>query len=160
MVRGTVPHHCIEIVCELLYDCREVSVMSVLDAFVPENSGMGAIFVSVTGYGMTFSKASVEALGFPRLVRVYYDRKGKRFAVAPSLREEGARTFVRDPEGPRAGFVRWNDRRLLDQVISLGALELGENGLRVMGEYVPGENILVYDLTRTVPVVGKGTRHA
>ena len=57
--------------------------VSILDSFVPEHMEGGNLFVSVTSYGMTFSKSSVEAVGFPKYVKVYFDRSGKRFAVVP-----------------------------------------------------------------------------
>ena len=126
--------------------------MSILDGFVPENSGDGAIFVSVTDYGMTFSKTSVEVIGFPRYVKVFFDRKGKRMAIVPCSEENGARSFVRDSASPRAGFVRWNDKKLISQITSMGDLSIEGHGVRVLGEYVPEENLLVFNLKQTIPL--------
>ena len=132
--------------------------VSILDSFVPEYVEGGSVFVSVTSYGMTFSKSSVEVLGFPRTVKVYLDRSGKRFAVVPSEEAEGTRNCARDPGHPKSSFVRWNDKKLLNQLIAMGNLELGENGVRVQGEYVADENLLVFDLKKTQPIVGKNRR--
>lgn len=129
--------------------------MSILEGFVPENSDSGVIFVSITSYGMTFSRASVEAVDYPRFVKVYFDRKGKRFAIVPAEEGDGSRSFAKDRSLPRAGFVRWNDKRLLAQVTALGSLDLGPNGIRVMGEYIPEENLLVYNLKQTIPIRAK-----
>ena len=126
--------------------------MSVLDAFVPENVTDGSVFVSVTDYGMTFSKASVEALGFPPFVRVYFDRKGKRMAIVPCEEEEGARRFSRADGSAQAGFVRWNDKKLLAQVFTMAGLAPGGKGVRALGEYIAEENLLVYHLRDTVPL--------
>ena len=126
--------------------------MSILDGFVPENGGDGTIFISVTNYGMTFSKASVEVLGSPRYVKVFFDRKGKRIAIVPCAEENGARSFARDPEASRSGFVRWNDKRLMAQIVSMGDLSIESHGVRVLGEYIPEENLLVYNLKQTIPL--------
>ena len=129
--------------------------MSILDSFVPENCDTGSIFVSITDYGMTFSKGSVEAIGFPAFVRVYFDQKGKRMAIVPCGNEEGARKFARGGDTPQAGFVRWNDKKLLEQINTLGGLENSGKGVRVLGEYIEDENLLVYNLKQTIPVRAK-----
>ena len=140
---------CCMIVCE-------VSGLSILDAFVPETGDIGSVFVSVTDYGMTFSKGAVEALGYPAFVRVYFDKKGKRMAIVPCGEEAGARKFARGGDTPQPGFVRWNDRKLLDQVNTLGGLDTSGKGVRVMGEYVEDEHLLVFNLKQTIPVRAKG----
>ena len=126
--------------------------MSILDDFVPEALRDSSVFISVTDYGITFSRDSVAMLGYPAFVRVYFDKKGKRMAVVPCESSEGARRFVKDGDLSGSGFVRWNDKRLLSQVYSLGALEPGGKGVRAMGEYVEEENLIVYDLKDTVPL--------
>ena len=120
--------------------------MSVLDDFVPENDLNRAVFLSVAEYGITFSKSSVEALGYPRFVKVLYDRKGKRVAIQPTENKEGARLFVRKQDSDRASFVRWIDKKLLSQILALGGLELHGKTLRVFGEYIQEENVLIYSL--------------
>ena len=132
--------------------------MSVLDAFLPENSRPDSVFVFITGYGMTFSKSAVNLLGYPPFVRVYFDRKGKRMALTPCPEEEGARRFAKDPGTPRAGFVRWNDHRLLMQVCALGEIRTEGEGVRVQGEYYPEENVLVFNLKQTVPIRHRNAR--
>ena len=120
--------------------------MSILDDFVPENDLNGVIFLSVAEYGITFSKSSVEALGYPLFVKVLFDWKGKRVAIQPTENKEGARYFVRNPDSDKASFVRWNDKKLLSQILALGGLELYGKTLRVSGEYIQEENVLIYSL--------------
>ena len=115
------------------------------------------IFVSFTRYGMAFSTSSVRLLGYPLYAEVYLDREGKRFAITPGEKgDPDARAFVRNPEAKNASFVRWNERRLLHDLIDLGELNLGEKGVRVPGEYVESEKMIIYDLTKAEAIRGKG----
>ena len=115
------------------------------------------LFISITGYGLTFSKSSVKCLGYSRYVAVFFDRKGKRIAVIPGNpeEEEEIRDFVKDREARNAGFVRWNDKRFMRDVIALGQLDLGEKGVRVFGEYDMESHAIIYDLKRAEPITGR-----
>ena len=129
--------------------------MSVLDGFKLYRDDKNSIFVSVTAYGMTFSKAAVEYLDYVPYVHVYFDEEHKRFAVSPSKKDNDARVFVKDKNASRAGFVRWNDKKLINCLLKIGELELGENGIRVNGEYHNSEKVIIFDLNDYVPINGK-----
>ncbi len=89
---------------------------------------------------------------------VFVDRKGKRLAVMPCSpdEDEEVRDFVRDPDSPNAGFVRWNDKKFLRDVIALGQLDLGEKGVRIMGEYQMENNAIIHDLNKAELITGRG----
>ncbi len=117
------------------------------------------VFVSFTRYGMAFSTSSVKLLGYPLYAEVYLDRENKRFAITPGEKgDPDAKAFVRDPEAKNASFVRWNERRLLHDLIDLGGLILGQKGVRVPGEYVESEKMIIYDLTKAEAIRGKGKK--
>ena len=120
--------------------------MSRLDGFkvFTRNDG-GKIFISVTNYGVAFSKASVEKLNYPEYVHVLFDDYGN-MAISPCEKDNEARTFVRNRNNVRAGFVRWNDKKLINYMIKAGGLSIGPKGIRVQGEYFPDENIVIYKL--------------
>ena len=103
------------------------------------------VFVSLNRYGIKFSTSSVKLLGYPLYAEVYLDRENKRFAV-------------RHPEAKNASFVRWSERRLLNDLIDLGGLTLGDKGVRVPGEYIESEKMIVYDLTKAEAIRGKWRR--
>ena len=106
----------------------------------------GNIFISVTNYGVTFSKASVESLDYPNYVQVLFDRRDFNMAIKPCEQNSEARIFVRDRNANRAGFVRWNDKKLIRYMIELADLQIGEKGIRIKGEYFHDENIIIYHL--------------
>ena len=120
--------------------------MGRLDGFkvYSRNTG-GNIFISVTNYGITFSKASVECLDYPEYVHVLFDNDGN-MAVTPCEKDDEARIFVKDRDSDRAGFVRWNDKRLIRYMVELADLKIGTKGIRIKGEHFSDENILIYDL--------------
>ena len=55
--------------------------MSILDSFVSYNFNAGVPYVSITNNGMTFNKAVVIKLGYPKYVVLLVDAEGKRVAV-------------------------------------------------------------------------------
>ena len=120
--------------------------MSRLDGFkVYSRNDGGKIFISVTNYGVTFSKTSVEKLNYPEYVHVLFDDNGN-MAISPCAQDNEARVFVRNRDNVRAGFVRWNDKKLINYMIKLGGLKIGSKGIRMGGEYFPDENIVIYNL--------------
>ena len=117
------------------------------------------VFVSLNRYGIKFSTSAVKLLGYPLYAEVYLDRENKRFAITPGEKGDPyAKTFVRHPEAKNASFVRWSERRLLNDLIDLGGLTLGEKGVRIPGEYVESEKTIVYDLTKAEAIRGKWKR--
>ena len=120
--------------------------MSRLDGFeVYTRKADGNIFISVTSYGVAFSKASVASLNFPGHVHVLFD-KNANMAISPCEKDTTSRVFVKNPDSDRAGFVRWNDKRLIKHMIELADLNIGSKGIRIKGEYFADENILIYNL--------------
>ena len=127
--------------------------MGFLDSFdLYGKKNYGKIFISITNYGMTFSKSCVVKLNYPEFVHVYFEHDGNRMAVTPCEKDSEARNFVRDKDSIRAGFVRWNDRDLIQHIISLGNMTIGKKGVRVYGEYVSSDNVLVFDLPHYTPI--------
>ena len=51
--------------------------------------------------------------------------------------------------------MRWNDRQLISHIIDLGGIELGSKGVRIDGEYVASDNVLLFDLRNYTPLKGK-----
>ena len=109
------------------------------------NTG-GNIFISVTNYGVSFSKASVECLDYPEYVHVFFNRRENNMAIKPCEKDDEARVFVKNRDADRAGFVRWNDKKLIRYMIELADLKIGAKGIRIRGEYFSDENVLIYTL--------------
>ena len=126
--------------------------MSRLDGFEVYTRNIGGnIFISLTSYGVAFSKASVEVLNFPKYVHVLFD-KNANMAITPCEKDKMARVFVKNPDSNRAGFVRWNDKRLINHIIELAELKTNYRGIRIKGEYFQDENILIYNLKNYVKI--------
>ena len=130
--------------------------MGLLDKFhVYGKKRTGKIFISITSYGLTFSKSCIDSLSYADYVHVLFEDDGVRMAVAPCNKDAEARTFVRDRNSPRAGFVRWTDRQLINYIIDLGGIEMGSKGVRIDGDYLASDNVLLFDLRNYTPLKGK-----
>ncbi len=130
--------------------------MGRLDGFeIYSRNTNGNIFISVTDYGLTFSKSSVESLDYPQYVHIFFDKKESKMAVQPCEKDNRSRVFVKNKNSKRAGFVRWNDKKLINFLIDLGNLKIGANGIRIKGNYFDDENILMFDLKNYSPIKHK-----
>ena len=117
------------------------------------------IFVSFNKYGMTFSASSIKLMEYAKFVEVYLDRNKKRFAITPGKEgDPDVRAFVQDSPSRNVRFVRWSERHLLHELIDLGEIDLGEKGVRIPGEYVESDKMIVYDLTRSEAIRGRKKR--
>ena len=130
--------------------------MSVLDGFeMYKKKDKGNIFISITQYGITFSKTSVACLDYAEYVHIFFDKNNIKMAITPCEKDDEARIFVKNKNSPRAGFVRWNDKNLLKYVTELANLKFDEKGIRIKGEYVKNENVLIYDLNNYKAINGR-----
>ena len=104
------------------------------------------IFISITAYGLTFSKGAVEALDYPQYVHVLFDKNTTSMAIKSCEKDRQARVFVKNRNANRASFVRWNDKKLINFITQLGNLELASKGVRIQGDYFDDENVLIFNL--------------
>ena len=94
--------------------------MGLLDNFyVYGHKRSGKIFISITSYGITFSKSCVESLDYANFVHVCFENNGARMAVKPCKKDEKSRIFVKNRNSPRASFVRWTDKNLVAHLMSI-----------------------------------------
>ena len=90
--------------------------MSILDSFVSYNFNAGVPYVSITNNGMTFNKAVVIKLGYPRHVVLLVDAEGKRVAVqACDDTTPNSVAFYKEKKS-NVISVRWNGRDLLNTI--------------------------------------------
>ena len=107
----------------------------------------GKIFISITNYGLTFSKTCVDCLDYPEYVHVWFDKTNARMAVSPCEKDLKSRVFVKKKNSPRAAFIRWNDKTLLNYLLMVGNIDLGPRGVRIPGEFSAEHNALIFNLS-------------
>lgn len=122
--------------------------MSVLDGFKTFNFSEGTAYVSVTSNGVTFNKAVVMKLGYPKYVVLLIDETSKRIAVQAC--EEGTENAVNfyKPKKANVISVRWNGRDLLNTIKGMMQWDLDKNSYRAEGELIREEKAMLFDLNQ------------
>ena len=123
-----------------------------LEKFKPFNFGEGVPFVSVTLNGLTFNKAVVMKMGFPKFARLLINDEDKMIAVqATDENEDMAVPFYRIHKNKQTS-VRWNSRDLLNTISTMMEWNLHMQNFKVEGTFDKSANITVFDLKRAVPL--------
>ena len=127
--------------------------MSILDSFVSYNFNAGVPYVSITNNGMTFNKAVVIKLGYPKHVVLLVDAEGKRVAVqACDDTTPNSVAFYKEKKS-NVISVRWNGRDLLNTIQEITGWDLKQSGgYRVDGVPLKDENAILFDLKEAKPL--------
>ena len=121
--------------------------------YVSYNFNAGVPYVSVTNNGMTFNKAVVIKLGYPRHVVLLVDAEGKRVAVqACDDTTPNSVAFYKEKKS-NVISVRWNGRDLLNTIQEITGWDLKQSGgYRVDGVPLKDENAILFDLKEAKPL--------
>ena len=123
--------------------------MGILDGYemlnVPEKP-----FISLSKYGVTFSRLALSLLSDAAYVHIFLDRKNLKFAVQPCEQDEAAMELVRSEQKKSQRFVRWGNRDLLRTLCSLSGSDISKGTVRINGEYHPEEDVMIFDLAAPV----------
>ena len=126
--------------------------MSILDSFRPFNFNEGVPYVSITTSGITFNKAVVMKLGYPRNVILLIDDHSNRLALQPCGETEPlAAPFFKEKKSGVIS-VRWNGKDLINTIVELTGWDLKKCGYRVDGFLVREENVMLFNLNEAMPL--------
>ena len=104
----------------------------------------GVAAMTISSYGIGFSKTAVNRMGKCEYVVAYMDYNGKRFAIQKCKQDEdGATKFY---HGQRNTSVRWNNRELIKTLCNMMGWDSSECSYKVEGEYLPEECALIFNL--------------
>ncbi|REC32986.1 hypothetical protein CF160_11335 [Enterococcus pseudoavium] len=102
--------------------------------------------MTVSNYGVSFSKAAVVRLGKPEFVKLLVNSEEKMFAVQTSdSSDEDANVFYRKKSN---GVItaRWNSKELLQTISKMMNWDLDNASYKVSGEYFPEDMAIIFDL--------------
>lgn len=102
--------------------------------------------MTVSNYGVSFSKAAVVRLGKPEYAKLLVNSDEKMFAVQTSdSMDEDANVFYRKKSN---GVItaRWNSKELLQMISKMMDWNLDNASYKVSGEYFPEETAIIFDL--------------
>lgn len=123
--------------------------MALLDEFKKVELNNNAPSVSISQYGLTFNKTSVELLGSPKYVNLYLDAPKKRLAIVAS--ESAAIPFCLNNDGKCN--PRINNKEFSRQLFALMGWEDKTVSYRVIGEWHDDEKIFIFNLLDAIRIV-------
>ena len=124
--------------------------MSALDGFRPFNFSEGVPYVSVTNNGMTFNKAVIMKLGYPKHVVLLVDDATKRIAIQVCEEDTANAVAFYKPKKTNALSVRWNGRDLLNTIQDMAGWDLRKEAYKVDGILLREEKAMLFDLNAAV----------
>lgn len=122
--------------------------MSMLEGFKTFNFNEGVPYVSVTSNGVTFNKAVVMKLDYPKHVIFLVDDKTGRIAVQACDEKTPNAVGFYKPKKANVISVRWNGRDLLNTIKNMMQWDLGKEAYRAEGELIEEEKAMIFDLNK------------
>ena len=120
--------------------------MPVIDEFELVGNDKERPFITLRNRSITFSKTGIEYLKFTPYVHMYLDRKGRRVAFTKSENDSAAIQFFQPPKEGRSVLVRISDKEKANMVMKIAQIQDCGKGIRYYGEWIPDEELLVFDL--------------
>lgn len=120
----------------------------VLENFKTYTVTSGLPTMTVSNYGVSFSKAAVVRLGKPEYAKLLINSEEKIFAVQVSNEfDEDANVFYRKKSN-NVITARWNSKELLQMISKMMEWDLEEASYKIIGEYYPEESAILFDMKR------------
>ena len=127
--------------------------MSLFDSLTPMTSEKNTITLSMSKYGLMFTKTTLEALNFPRYVEVSVDEKKKLFGIRSAKEaNEHTRNFVKNGRKNSELYVKWNTRDIMTFISRCMNIDLFQldSTIKVAGTFDISDYSIVFYLSRTV----------
>ena len=122
--------------------------MSILDGFKVFNFNEGVAYVSVTNNGITFNKAVVMKLNYPKHVIFLIDENSRRMALQVCNEKTANAVAFYKPKKSNVVSVRWNGRDLINTIKNMMQWNLEKESYRIEGELIQEENAMIFDLNK------------
>lgn len=120
--------------------------MSALDGFKIFNFSEGVPYVSVTNNGVTFNKAVVMKMDYPKHVILLIDDESRRIALKTCTEDTPNAVAFYKPKKTNVISVRWNGKDLLNTIKTMMKWDLDKDSYRTEGELIPDEQAIIFDL--------------
>lgn len=118
----------------------------VLENFKTYTVTSGLPTMTISSYGVSFSKAAVVRLGKPEYAKLLVNSGEKMFAVQVSNEsDEDANIFYRKKSN-NVITARWNSKELLQMISKMMSWNLESASYKVTGEYLPDESAIIFNL--------------
>lgn len=121
--------------------------MSSFEGFQVFNFDEGVPSASVTKNGITFNRAVVMKLGFPKHVVLLINAEEAKIALKCCTEETPNHASFYKENAKGILSVRWNAKDLLNTLQSITGWNLDQNSYRVYGTLLKDEEAMLFDLT-------------
>lgn len=122
--------------------------MSMLEGFKIFNFNEGVPYVSVTSNGVTFNKAVVMKMNYPKYVVLLIDEVSRRIALQVSDEKEANAVAFYKQKKANVISVRWNGRDLLNTIKNMMQWDLEKESYRTEGELIQEEKAMIFDFNK------------
>lgn len=120
--------------------------VSALDGFKIFNFNEGVPYVSITNNGVTFNKAVVMKMNYPKHVILLIDDESGRIALKTCTEDTPNAVIFYKPKKSNVISVRWNGKDLLNTIKTMMKWDLDKDSYRTEGELIPDEQAMIFDL--------------
>lgn len=118
-----------------------------LENFVPFDFSEGAAYVSVTKNGITFNKAVMSKLSFPRYAVLLINKLDRQIALQGYDIEVPRSVPFYKATDMKAISVRMNGKDLLNTIAEMMGWDLDNSSFRIDGKLLYDERAILFDLT-------------
>lgn len=119
-----------------------------LQNFVPFDFNEGAAYASITKNGITFNKAVMSKLNFPRFVQLLINSQDHKIAIQSCDCETPRAIQYYKANDNKAVSVRWNGKDLLNTLCEMMDWNLNEASYRIDGKHLRDEHAILFDLSQ------------
>ena len=118
-----------------------------LENFIPFDFSEGAAYVSVTKNGITFNKAVMSKLNFPRYAVLLINKWEGQIALQGYDTEVSRAVPFYKGTDMKAISVRMNGKDLLNTIAEMMGWDLDNSSFRIDGKLLYDERAILFDLT-------------
>lgn len=124
--------------------------MSVIEGFTIFDYQEGVPYVSITKNGVTFNKAVVMKMGFPKSVNLLINYESKKIAIKPC--KENDKNAVRFYGKKKSGAIsaRLNGKYLIKTIEEMMNWNLDNEAYRVEARFLNEENMMLFDFNKAI----------
>lgn len=119
--------------------------MSFLEGFQTFNFDEGVPYVSVTKNGVTFNKAVIMKLGYPKHVVLLINSNGKKIALKKCSEDTPNCVPFYKRNDKKILSVRWNAKDLLNTLQDIMGWDLSKDAYRIDGTLIKEEDAMLFD---------------
>ena len=124
--------------------------MAVLDAFSLYTDSCKKLYIMVRDKSITFSKTTVDILGRPAYVHMYFDKAGKQVAFQACEKDAAAIPFYKEPKEGRPVFVRMTDKKKAELLMEIANERANAAGNKYYGKYYDSEKVVIVHLDHKI----------